>query len=110
MAHITHFARKLVGAGDREPEEARMFRKIADSEEARILLGDFFLRLAASEPAKNRAPHADLLRRMLGDRELAGEDQVKNLAHNLDLLREYDLAMAEREKFLQSRGKVNQGQ
>ena len=109
MAHITHFARKLVDDGGREPESARMFRRIADSEEARILLGDFFLRLAASEPAKNRAPHADLLRRMLGDREVAGMAQVEHLAHDLDLLREYDLAMAEREKFLQSRGAATEG-
>lgn len=110
MAHITHFARKLLEPGDREPESARMFRKIADSEEARILLGDFFLRLAASEPVKNRTPHADLLRRMLGEREVAGEAQLENLAHDLDLLREYDLAMAERERFLQGRGAVKEGE
>lgn len=70
---------------------------MARSEEVRILLGDFFLQIAADEPSEKKTPHADLLRKMLGGHDLACSDQLLILAGNLDLLRAYDAS--ERGKF-----------
>lgn len=99
MAQITHFAEKLLEHSEAEPESIRLFRKIAEGEDIRILLGDFFLALAAGEPADKETPHEDLLRRMIGARTPACESQLENLAKNLDLLRQYDFGKAAQARF-----------
>lgn len=104
MAQITRFAEKLLEHNETEPESIRMFRKIAESEDIRILLGDFFLALAAGEPEDKEKPHEDLLRRMIGARNPACESQLENLAKNLDLLRQYDLGKAAKARFRKMAG------
>lgn len=45
MAQITRFAEKLLEHNETEPESIRLFRKLAEGEDIRILLGDFFCAL-----------------------------------------------------------------
>lgn len=100
MAKISSFremALNCVEPSEKEPDSIRMFRRLLESEEVRLLLGDFFLRIAANEPQNQTHPHRDLFRRMVGDREFACNLQIMNLADNLDLLREYDTGIAKRQ-------------
>lgn len=106
MAQITRFAETLLEHDETEPESIRLFRKLAESEDIRILLGDFFLELAASETEDRESPHADLLRRMIGGRTPDCESQLEILAKNLDLLRQYDIGKAARARFIRRAGEA----
>lgn len=110
MARISSFSSALIERSDEEPVSIGLFRKMARSEEIRLLLGDFFLRLAANEPADRETPHQDLLRRMLGAREMACNEQLSILAKNLDLLRNYDLGSEARRNFPGMARKTSPGQ
>lgn len=111
MAQITRFAEKLLEHNETEPESIRLFRKLAEGEDIRILLGEFFLGLAASEPEDRENPHTDLLRRMIGARSPECESQLEILAKNLDLLRQYDIGRAARARFIRKAGETgNYGQ
>ena len=92
MAVITPFRKNDDENVNKEPDkkELAMFRKLAKSEDIRLLLGSYFLKLAASEPQNVTHPHLELLTRMAGGRSLACDAQLRILAMNLDLLRKHD--------------------
>lgn len=90
MAIISPFRRPINETKEPAPVELALFRKLAASEDIRLLLGSYFLKLAESEPKSVRHPHLDLLTRMAAGRTLGCDAQLRILAKNLYLLRDYD--------------------
>lgn len=99
MARIIQFAQALLEEPAQEPESVAQMRKLANSEDVRLLLGDFLLRAAAAEPATEEKPHERLLDKIVGAKEVPGEEQVRILMANMDELRFYDLAVERKERF-----------
>lgn len=96
MAVITPFHKigDQNAAAEPDEKELAMFRKLAESEDIRLLLGSYFLKLAATEDKNVAHPHLEVLTRMAGGRSLACDAQLRLLAMNLDLLRKHDLEKA----------------
>ncbi len=113
MATITPFRKyalqNAASVPEQEPEDIRLFRKIAESEDIRILLGNFFLKLAASESSRVDTPHADLLDRMLAGRDISCTEQLRILVKNLDMLRIYDIGTEMRKNRLKMLKETNHG-
>lgn len=72
---------------DRE-QYARQLGDLVESDETRMIFGNLFLQIAASEPPENETPHESLLRRMLGPKEMDDKAPAMFCAKSLDLLRQ----------------------
>lgn len=91
-------------APEKKPEDLEITRRLLHGDEARLLLGDLFLRIAAAAPANCRTPHQDLLKKMLGSRDIPWSDTLLLLMRNLDSLRARDLAEKRRISQCQAEG------
>lgn len=74
-----------------ESEEMKLLRAMADSEDVRILIGDVFMRIAASAPENNRTPYSSLLQKLICNHDEQCDISLRLFMSKLDRLRAYEL-------------------